>query len=130
MQKYPYSSVFDQNTQWLPYLEISKLTTNKRIFISQASLQLIKDFHELEFLFASKQENKVTENDKEVINELAEFAASFYDDLNKTQNLPNSFIVPETQPTNNSNQILVENQSNSSQNNAQSNLTLLVNELQ
>jgi hypothetical protein len=28
-------------------VEISKLTINKRIFITQASLQLIKDFHEL-----------------------------------------------------------------------------------
>jgi len=72
----------------------------------------------------------VTDNDKEVLNEFVEFAVSFYGDLNETQNLPNVFIVPETQPTtNNSNQNLEENQLNSSHNNAPSNLTLLVNEL-
>jgi hypothetical protein len=34
-------------------VEISKFKEEKRIFISQASLTLIKDFHELEFLFAT-----------------------------------------------------------------------------
>ena len=62
--------------------EINKLDESiKKLFVSKATLQLIKDFNELDFIFGNKHENKLEENDKNQLNVFVEFSNLFYDDL-------------------------------------------------
>ena len=104
--------------------EIIKLDESvKKLFISKATLQLIKDFNELDFLFGNKQENKLEDNEKNQLSVFVDFSNSFYDDLEDFSNLPIGDVIPETQTNSN------ESISGEASNRAPSNLTLLVNDM-
>jgi hypothetical protein len=104
--------------------EIIKLDESvKKLFISKATLQLIKDFNELDFLFGNKQENKLEDNEKNQLSVFVDFSNSFYDDLEDFSNFPIGEVIPETQTNSN------ESISGEASNRAPSNLTLLVNDM-
>jgi len=104
--------------------EINKLDESiKKLFVSKTTLQLIKDFNELDFLFGSKHENKLEENDKNQLSVFVDFSNSFYDDLEDFSNLPIGQVIHETQTITN------ESSLNEESNRGPSNLTLLVNDV-
>jgi hypothetical protein len=104
--------------------EISKLDESiKKLFVSKATLQLIKDFNELDFLFGNKQDNKLEDNEKNQLSVFVDFSNSFYDDLEDFSNLPIGNIIPETQTN------TIESSLGEASNRAPSNLTLLVNDV-